>query len=245
MSALTTPKAKLACLALIAALCAGFTLGLMAPAWAGVDEGVAAYQRGDYATALREWRAHTEQGNAKAQTNLGFIYERGLGVTQDYAEAVGWYRKAAEQGYARAQLNLGLMYSRGRGVPQDYAEAVGWDRKAADQGYAKAQYNLGFMYRKGRGVAQDYAEAVKWYRKAAEQGVAEAQYNLGFMYRKGLGVAKDYVRAYAWYDLATSSFPPGKGFDGAVKYRDIVAEKMTPAQISEAEKLAREWRPKK
>ncbi len=53
---MTTPKAKLAGLALIAALCAGFTLGLTAPAWAGFNEGVAAYQRGDYATALREWR---------------------------------------------------------------------------------------------------------------------------------------------------------------------------------------------
>ena len=169
---MTTPKAKLAGLALIAALCAGFTLGLTAPAWAGLDEGVAAYKRGDYATALREFRALAEQGSAKAQ----------------------W--------------GLGAMYSLGRGVPQDDAEAV------------------------------------KWYRKAAEQGVAEAQYNLGFMYRKGLGVAQDYVRAYAWYDLATSSFPPGKGFDGAVKYRDIVAEKMTPAQISEAQKLAREWRQK-
>ncbi len=53
---MTTPKAELAGLALIAALCAGFTLGLTAPARAGFDEGVAAFNRGDYATALREWR---------------------------------------------------------------------------------------------------------------------------------------------------------------------------------------------
>ena len=101
------------------------------------------------------------------------------------------------------------------------------------------------MYRTGLGVRQDYAEAVKWYRKAAEQGDADAQNSLGVMYRKGRGVAQDYVRAYAWYDLAASNFPPGKGFDKAVKNRDSVAKKMTPAQISEAEKLAREWRPKK
>ncbi len=59
---MTTPKAKLAGLALIAALCAGFTLGLTAPAWAGFDEGEEAYKRGDYATALREWRPLAERG---------------------------------------------------------------------------------------------------------------------------------------------------------------------------------------
>ncbi len=93
---MTTPKAKLAGLALIAALCAGFTLGLTAPAWAGWDEAVAAYRRGDYATALREWRPLAKQGNAKAQNNLGVMYYNGQGVPQDYAEAVKWWRKAAE-----------------------------------------------------------------------------------------------------------------------------------------------------
>ncbi len=80
---MTTPKAKLAGPALIAALCAGFTLGLTAPAWAGVDEGVAALKRRDYATALREWRPLAEQGDAKAQSNLGLMDERGLGGSLD------------------------------------------------------------------------------------------------------------------------------------------------------------------
>ncbi len=133
---MTTPKAKFAGLALIAALCSGFTLGLTAPAWAGFDEAVAAYKRGDYATAVREWRP------------------------------------LAEQGVAKAQFNLGLMYYNGRGVPQDYAQA------------------------------------------------------------------------HMWYDLAASRLPPGEKRDEVVKNRDDVAKRMTPAQISEAEKLAREWRPK-
>ena len=149
---MTTPKAKLAGLALIAALCAGFTLGLTAPAWAGFDEGVAAYNRGDFATAIREWRPLAEQGNAKAQYNLGLMYHYGQGVPQDDAEAVKWYRRAAERGVAQAQYTLGVMYSKGRAVPQDYAEAIKWFRKAAEQGYAKAQYNLGVMYGKGLGV---------------------------------------------------------------------------------------------
>jgi len=123
---MTTPKAKLAGLALIAALCAGLTLGLTAPAWAGWDEGVAAYQRGDYATALRELRPLAEQGHARSQHNLGTMYSKGHGVPQDYAEAIKWYHKAAEQGDADAQFNLGVMYSDGQGVPQDDAEAVRW-----------------------------------------------------------------------------------------------------------------------
>ncbi len=84
---MTTPKAKFAGLAFIVALCAGFMLGLTAPAWAAWDEAVAAYQRGDYATALREFRPLAEQGNAGAQHNLGVMYYNGHGVPQDYAEA--------------------------------------------------------------------------------------------------------------------------------------------------------------
>ncbi len=95
---MTTPKAKLAGLALIAALSAGFTLGLTAPGWAGFDEGDAAYHRGDYATALREFRSLAERGDTYAQFILGFMYTQGQGVTQDYAQAAKWYRKAADQG---------------------------------------------------------------------------------------------------------------------------------------------------
>ncbi len=127
----------------------------------------------------------------------------------------------------------------------DYATALREYRKAAEQGVADAQFNLGLMYGNGHGVPQDYARAVKWYRKAADQGVADAQLMLGVMYGEGQGVPKDYAQAHMWLNLAASSFPPGKDRDRAAKNRDIVAERMTPAQISEAEKLAREWKPKK
>ncbi len=89
-----------------------------------------------------------------------------------------------------------------------------------------------------------YGIALREWRPLAEQGNAKAQYNLGVMYGKGLGVPQDEAQAYMWFKLATSKIPPGEGRDLAVKKRDIVAEKMTPAQISEAQKLAREWRPK-
>ncbi len=108
-----------------------------------------------------------------------------------------------------------------------------------------AQNSLGFMYDNGQGVPQDYAEAAKWYRKAAKQGEAIAQTKLGFMYGKGRGVPQDYVQAHMWYNLAALRFPPGTDRAIPVKNRDIVAKHMTPAQIAEAQRLAREWKPKK
>ena len=146
--------------------------GLSAPAWAGFDEGVVAYERGDYKTAYNELLPLAEQGDAAAQ------------------------------------------------------------------------FYLGFMYETGQGVAQDDAEAVKWYRRAAEQGDADAQNNLGLMYEYGEGVAQDYVQAHMWYSLAASRLPSGDERDETVKNRDIVEKRMTPAQVAEAQKLAREWKPK-
>ena len=95
------------------------------------------------------------------------------------------------------------------------------------------------MYDNGRGVPRDYAAAMSWYRKAAEQGHASAQNNLGLMYGKGQGVTQDYVQAHMWWNLAAA-----KGDTDAVKNRDLIAAKLTPAQIAEAQKLAREWKPK-
>ncbi len=134
---MTTPKAKLAGLALIAALCAGFTLGLTAPAGAGWDEGRAAYDRGDYATAIREWLP------------------------------------AAVAGDARAQHVVALMYSIGEGVRQDD------------------------------------------------------------------------VQAYMWIDLAVANYFSQTNRNSAARFRKRIAERMTPAQIFEAQRLAQQWKPKK
>jgi len=134
------------------------------------EDGAAAYERGDYATALRLMRPMAEQSNASAQLKLGLMYGLGQGVPQDYTESVKWYGKAAAQGNASAQFNLGIRYDNGQGVPQDYAMAMKWYRKAADQGYAPAQASLGTMYGLGQGIPQSYNESLKWYRKAAEQG---------------------------------------------------------------------------
>ncbi len=121
-------------------------------------------------------------------------------------------------------------------------------RKAAEQGDAVAQFNLGAVYAAGEGVPQDYAEALKWYRRAAEQGDAVAQFQLGHMYHEGEGWGgpQDYIQAHMWFNLAAANLPTGEEFrDRAVEARNNVEELMTPEQIAEAQRLAREWKPKK
>ena len=122
---------------------------------------------------------------------------------------------------------------------RDYETAMRLFRPFAEQGNADAQYNLGAMYDKGQGVPQDYAEAVKWYRMGAEQGDAFAQVVLGVRYGNGQGVPQDYVLAHMWLNLAVA-----QGNDDAKAARDIVAKRMTSEQIAEAQRLAREWKPK-
>src|SRR6516164_5436045 len=80
-------------------------------------------------------RKAAERGNAAAQTNLGYMYDNGLGgLPKDAVQAVYWYRKAAEQGIPTAQYDLGLSYRMGRGLAKDDVQAVYWYRKAADRG---------------------------------------------------------------------------------------------------------------
>ena len=99
-------------------------------------KGVEAWEKGDFATALREWSALAEQGNTLAQFSLGWLYEDGRGVTQNHKEAVKWYRKAAEQGFEDAQFNLGVMYMNGQGVLQNNIYAYIWVNIAASSGNA-------------------------------------------------------------------------------------------------------------
>ncbi len=149
-----------------------------APAWADFQAGFDAYEKGDYATALKELHPLAEDGNAQAQLILGNIYATGQG--------------------------------------------------------------LGHMYAIGQGVTQDFGEATRWYRRAAEQGMPEAQHLLALMYVLGKGVPQDYVQAHLWFTLAA-----GQGVFGSAEQRDQLVAKMTPAQLVEAQRLAREWKPKK
>ena len=113
-------------------------LGTVSAAWsADSQKGVAAYKSGDYATALREWTPLAKQGDASAQSILGVMYDKGLGVPQDYKTAMKWYTLVAEQGDADAQNNLGWMYDQGKGVLQDYVRAHMWYNIATSSGNSK------------------------------------------------------------------------------------------------------------
>lgn len=90
------------------------------------EEGVDAYDQGQYATAVSLWLPLAERGNVAAQYSVAVLYEKGLGVTQDYAAAARWYAKAAEQGDAEAQYSIGVLYETGTGVTRNLEEAQKW-----------------------------------------------------------------------------------------------------------------------
>ena len=217
----------------------------------------------DYAVAMRWLRLAADKGLPDAQNEVGFLYQQGQGVERNEAEAVKWFRIAADRGgLAVAQNNLADSYLLGLGVPQDFGEAFKWYRIAADQSSSYAENVLGVAYEHGFYVAQDDAEAFRWYRRAANKiyerpgntWIHSPQYNIAAMYASGRGTAQDYVRALMWFTLAIAfgdTKPPAplgiKLVDTskftALEQRDRLMALMTSAQISEAERLAREWGP--
>lgn len=210
------------------------------------NEIVGAADRLDYATMLPVWFLLADEGDVEAQFRLACMYANGRGVPRDYVEATKWCSKAAYQGDIRAQIKLAAMYANGEGVPQDYVEAMDWYRRAAYRGNPTAQARIGILYAKGHGVPQDMREAAKWYRRAATQGEATAQHNLGLSYASGQGLSQSQVQAYKWISLAViwSLYSDDKENSAATQSRDFLATKMTPAQITKAQKLAREWKPR-
>jgi len=148
-------------------------------------------------------------------------------------------------GYLALAIILAFAYSADAGSLEDglaayargnYAMALKSWQPHAEQGHAEAQNNLGVIYANGRGVPRDDVEAVKWYRKAGEQGNAVAQFNLGVSYMNGWGVPQDYVSAHKWFNLIAAS-----DNEKVHRFREEVAKRMTPDQIAEAERTAREW----
>jgi TPR repeat protein len=173
--------------------------------------------------------------------DAGAAYKRG-----DYATAMRLIRPLAEQGNTAAGYNLGTMYYNGEGTRRDYAEALKWYRMAAEHGDIESARRAGFMYANGQGVPRDEAEALRWYRMAADRGDAEAQNNLGVIYSDGKGVPANLVEATKWFKVAAVRFPASEKQkrDKAMKNSELLAKKMTATQVAEADKLAREWKPK-
>ncbi len=209
---------------------------------ADYDDGSAAFARGDYTNALKEFLPLAGAGHVEAQFRLGVMYGEARGVPRNRAKAVMWLTRAAEQGHVGAMGRLGVMYLRGSGVPRDLARAARWYRRAAAAGDADAQAGLGFMFSKGQGVPQHYGQAAMWYARAAAQGHALAQANLGDMYRDGRGVARDLVLAHMWMNLAAAALD-GRASRDAAENRDAVARGLAADAVARAQEMARQWRP--
>jgi S1-C subfamily serine protease len=168
-------------------------------AMAYLQQGLRAFERGQYAQALRVFFPLAQSGLADAQFFLGMMFDNGKGVREDKDMALTWYRQAAAQGHINAQYYLGVKYLRGDGVAADLAQSLAWYRRAAAQGDSSAQFALGESYEHGRGAAADLREAQAWYEKAAAQGHVGAQLRLGQWYFDGDRLPRDVEKArYYW-----------------------------------------------
>jgi TPR repeat protein len=152
---------------------------------------------------------------------------------KDYSLAVSKFILASNAGDDRAQLFLGQMYLEGTGVLQNFEEAARFFTLSALKGNPHSQNALGSMYFKGIGFKEDHVLAKKWYGLSASQGNDDSQFNLGLLYESGLGVLQNYELAHMWFNLASV-----KGNAEAFKQRELVARKMVPSQIAQAQKLA-------
>jgi TPR repeat protein len=226
-----------------------------------------AIERKEYTLALRQLTPLAEQGDARAQYYLGWLYQYAKGVEKDSRTATKWYRAAADQGYAEAQYEMGQAYIWGeeRGVREDPAKAAAWFLKAAKQGNQQAQASLGEIYSGGGvdlwlsakgpikygNVSADFPKAAKWYRTAIDQGystihsanlLGNATYQLAMMYMAGKGVSRDPVQAYKWFSIAADWYEEFRIPHFSIRWRDDLKKTLTAAQLAEGEKLANTWR---
>ena len=165
-------------------------LGSVGTSWgADFDKGLAAYDSGDFATALREWKPLAEQGNADAQRNLAVMYRQGRGDPQDYKTVLKWYKLAADQRHVRAQSNLERLQ---KGVASEKPSPTVTAKKTSK---IKSKPTPGFIPNYKVGIAAyrrgDWATALKHFRLGAVQGNTIAQHAIGVMYEKGRGVSRD------------------------------------------------------
>ena len=151
---------------------------------------------------------------------------------------------ADEEGHVHAMYGVALTLEN----QNKYTEATKWHTKAAAQVDKDAAYSLANIYGGGFGAPRhllDLSKSAHWFEKAAELGFKAAAIPLGGMYADGRGVKQDIVKAHMWLDIAITELPDSQYRNSVIKQRDGLAAHMTPAQLAEAQRLAREWKPKK
>ncbi len=154
-----------------------------------MQEGMLAYQEGEYRQALQIWLPVARKGDAKAQYLVSELYIKGIEIEQNHPEALLWLEKSAKQGYPPAQSKLGDRYAYGYAVEKSDRLAVEWWKRAAEQGVLEAQFNLANMYATGRGIEKSPEKARFWYQKVAEKGSPLAQQALNRLASGGEGDA--------------------------------------------------------
>jgi hypothetical protein len=212
----------------------------------------AAYDKGEFASTIREFQTIGEQ--AKTATEFNVLYAQGRGAPEEEVKDIGWHsaaRHAADQGHPVAQFCLGLAYRYGLGVPQDGRQAATWYHYASNQGVNEATYNLARMYLRGEGVLQDTDNAHGLLDTAALRGHAKAQAALADMYENGwvdrvrgrrIMQGTDYVQAYFWYSLALLNPASDRETLGTVRSKlDSLIGKMTPTQIAVGQQAVHDW----
>ncbi|NEN75734.1 hypothetical protein F9B74_05255 [Pelistega sp. NLN82] len=162
-------------------------------------------EKEEYDKAYIQFLEAAKQDHIKAQNDLAYYFEKGIGVEQNTSYALGWYKKAAKKGYTLAQNNLGIIYENGDLVKQDYYQAGKWYLAAAKQGYAEAQYNVALLYMEGLGVTKNEKKAIYWLSKAVEQNFFEAILLLADQYFYGENIKKDPKYAIELYRQAISN----------------------------------------
>ena len=115
-----------------------------------------------------------QEGNAKAQYQVGEMLENGKGVARDFDTAFNWYLRSAKQNHVKASFKVGYGYLKGKGVTPDYELALEWLTKAANKDYTRAQYYLAQMYELGKGIDENPDQALSWYERAAAGGYRPA-----------------------------------------------------------------------
>ncbi|MCX7124016.1 MAG: tetratricopeptide repeat protein [Gammaproteobacteria bacterium] len=173
-------------------------LALPLATYADNAAGLSAINVGNYQEAFSQFKEAADQGDPAAQSNLGVMYDRGLGVKEDGNQALKLYQAAAKQGYADAMINMGSLYITGdKQVIKNVNQGIYWYKKAMKAGkIAEGAYSLGLIYYYGRGVEKNYSKAVKYFGLGTKHGHVLSTEMLGNCYLGGQGVKADYQLAY-------------------------------------------------
>ena len=209
-------------------------LGLSAQA-SQFEAGMRALERQHYSTAMRAWLKLADEGHAKAQNNIGHLFEEGLGVSQNYSTALNWYKKAASANLPEAEHNIGMLYSQGYGLEKNWREAVKWFRKAASKELPDSLYMLGLAYYQGEGVKLDYSKAKTFFLKSAVLKYGPAQFMYSYMLQAGEGAKEPApLKALIWAEIARKN-----GQSGATDISNTAKLLLEDQQINMVSKIVK------